>query len=169
MRAARLLTGSVLAAAVTAPAAAPAVAAGHGTLVVSPLDAAPGATITVHTAACGAGGTATGDASTVGAGTFALAPGSGRQEGRFTIPSTAQPGTYEIVATCQDRTRVSGDLAISLTAAEGGPVPGAQAATDTGGALGPDPVRTAGAIAALGVATVGGTWLLYRRGRGDGL
>ncbi|GHH87039.1 hypothetical protein GCM10018793_61250 [Streptomyces sulfonofaciens] len=170
MRTARLLTASFLAAAVTGlAAAAPAPAAGPDGLQVSPFSAAPGATVTVHTAACGAGGMATGDASTVGAGRFALAPGAGRQTGRFTVPRTAQPGTYEIVATCQDRTRVSGDLAVMQAAAGYGAPPKGHVATGVGGALGPDPVRTAGGIAALGVAAAGGTWLLHRRVRGDAL
>jgi hypothetical protein len=35
--------------------------------------------------------------------------------------------------------------------------------------LGPDPVQTAAGVAALAVAAAGGTWLLHRRARGDGI
>ncbi|MDQ1038793.1 hypothetical protein QFZ75_005209 [Streptomyces sp. V3I8] len=41
--------------------------------------------------------------------------------------------------------------------------------TGVGGALGPDPVQTAAGVAALAVAAAGGTWLLHRRARGDGI
>nr|WP_240436876.1 hypothetical protein [Streptomyces sporangiiformans] len=41
--------------------------------------------------------------------------------------------------------------------------------TGVGGAPGPDPARTAAGVAALAVAAAGGTWLLHRRARGDGI
>jgi hypothetical protein len=41
--------------------------------------------------------------------------------------------------------------------------------TGVGGALGTDPVKTAAGVAALAVAAAGGTWLLHRRARGEGI
>ncbi|MEV0257778.1 hypothetical protein AB0H82_26420 [Streptomyces sp. NPDC050732] len=186
MRNARLLTVTALVVAtgaLTAPAsAAPGPPAGG--LEIRPATVTPGSTVTVHTAACGSGGTAAGDASAVGAGTFALAPGTRREggeaaAGRFEVPPSAQPGTYEIVATCsgsggsgtKDK-RVAGDLVVTITstAAAGDrprQLPKGHVKTGVGGALGPDPVQTAAGVAALAVAAAGGTWLLHRRARGD--
>ena len=134
--------------------------------------AVPGDEVTVRTAACGADGTAAGDASAVGAGTFSLAPGDGqgRLDGRFGVPPSAQPGTYEIVATCADGgRRVTGDLVVTLTGTRTAQpaYPRGSVKTGVGGALGPDPVQTAAGVAALAVAAAGGTWLLHRRARGD--
>ncbi|MFD9908584.1 hypothetical protein [Streptomyces sp. NPDC059063] len=177
MRTARQLTTSV-ALAVTAAwlLAVPASAAGG--LDVSPNPVTPGTAVTVTTTACGAGGSATGDASAVGAGTFTLTPGARPDAavGRFEVPPSAQPGTYEIVARCSGSDTggrpVAGDLSVTLTstasARESGPVhPRGHVKTGVGGALGPDPVQTAAGVAALAVAAAGGTWLLHRRARGD--
>ncbi|MFE1441495.1 hypothetical protein [Streptomyces sp. NPDC058739] len=165
-RTARLLTGAALAAAVGGPLAAPALAAGG--LDVLPSSVVPGGAVTVNTAACGDGGTAAGDASAVGAGHFTLAPGTpeGEATGRFKVPPSAQPGTYEIVVACARGGReVRGDLVVTLTAVQ----PRGSVKTGVGGALGPDPVQTAAGVAALAVAAAGGTWLLHRRARGDGI
>ncbi|MET9729526.1 hypothetical protein ABZZ79_02325 [Streptomyces sp. NPDC006458] len=166
-RTARLLTGAALAAAaVGGPLAAPAQAAGG--LDVFPSSVVPGGPVTVSTAACGVGGTADGDASAVGAGHFTLAPGAheGEATGQFEVPPSAQPGTYEIVVACARGGReVRGDLVVTLTAVQ----PRGSVKTGVGGALGPDPVQTAAGVAALAVAAAGGTWLLHRRARGDGI
>ncbi|NEA61089.1 hypothetical protein [Streptomyces sp. SID12488] len=172
--AARLLTGTALAVAL----AGPAHAGTGGSLEVYPATVTPGSQVTVNTTACGAGGTAAGDASAVGAGAFVLAPGTHKEVavGRFRVPPGAQPGTYEIVAQCDGHgkgngRRVSGDLVVTLTSTRP-PVrppvqPRGSVKTGVGGALGPDPVRTAAGVAALAVAAAGGTWLLHRRARGD--
>lgn len=175
-RTARLLTGTALAATATALLAAPAHGTGAGTrtgsLDVYPSTAVPGGQVSVSTAACGNGRAATGDAGAVGAGRFPLAPGAheGEAIGRFRVPPSAQPGTYEIVAECATGgLRVAGDLVVVL-ASDRQPVhPRGSVKTGVGGALGPDPVQTAAGVAALAVAAAGGTWLLHRRARGDGI
>ncbi|MFI9149530.1 hypothetical protein [Streptomyces sp. NPDC053367] len=168
-RTARLMTGAALAAAaVSGPLTASVHAAGSAGLEVRPSSAVPGGSVTVGTRACGADATADGDASAVGAGHFTLAPGSrdGEVTGRFEVPPSAQPGTYEIVAACVRGGReVRGDLVVTLTAVQ----PRGSVKTGVGGALGPDPVQTAAGVAALAVAAAGGTWLLHRRARGDGI
>ncbi|MER5855404.1 hypothetical protein ACFV2Z_03795 [Streptomyces sp. NPDC059688] len=171
-RTARLLTGTALALA----AAAPAHAAGTGSLDVYPSTVAPGAQVTVNTAACGDKGSATGDAGAVGAGTFTLAPSTheGEAIGQFKVPESAQPGTYEIVAKCAEGDRqMKGDLVVALSAAHeqaaGGVQPKGSVKTGVGGALGTDPAQTTAGVAALAVAAAGGTWLLHRRARGDGI
>lgn len=174
-RIARPLIGTALAVAAAALAAAP-VYGGEGTgrLELSPADVVPGDEVTVRTAACGPDGTATGDAGAVGAGPFSLAPDAGQPQltGRFDVPPSAQPGTYEIVAICADDGRqVTGDLVVTLTGTHTGPptYPRGSVKTGVGGALGPDRVQTAAGVAALAVAAAGGTWLLHRRARGDGI
>ncbi|MEU6844324.1 hypothetical protein ABZ930_20885 [Streptomyces sp. NPDC046716] len=178
MRTGRPLTAVAFAVALTGLGAAPA-GASQGGLEVYPATTAPGAAVTVDTTACGARGTASGDASAVGAGTFTLAPKAEDTDsedtdsaGTFTVPASAQPGTYEIVARCSGGTLVTGDLIVSLAGAGGSPgarMPRGHVETGVGGALGPDPVQTAAGVAALAVAAAGGTWLLHRRARGDGI
>ncbi|CAM5733335.1 hypothetical protein [Streptomyces hirsutus] len=149
-----------------APAGRPA-----GSLELHPAMVMAGAQVTVNTAACGEGDTVAGDATAVGAGRFILAPGSDEPDstGRFRVPPGAQPGTYEITATCEaGGQRVTGDLVVSLTPAAQQVHPRGSVKTGVGGALGPDPVQTAAGVAALAVAAAGGTWLLHRRARGDG-
>jgi hypothetical protein len=169
MRTIRLLAGSVLTVGVVGLAAAPTTyASGPGTLRVQPSAVAPGAIVTVHTGVCGAERSASGDASAVGAGTFTLAPqdtGTGAA-GRFQVPPSAQPGTYEILARCADGHEVTGDLTVAMAGAAG---PTGHVDTGVGGALGSDPVKTTAGVAALAVAAAGGTWLLHRRARNDGL
>ncbi|MFJ9106186.1 hypothetical protein ACIRJM_48070 [Streptomyces sp. NPDC102405] len=168
---ARLLTGSALVVA-AGLVCAPAYAGNSDGLEVFPSSAVPGGRVTVNTAACGDGGTAQGDASAVGADSFTLAPSAheGDAIGQFRVPPSAQPGTYEIAATCaRGGRRVTGDLVVTLTS-QGQPVrPRGSVKTGVGGALGPDPVQTAAGVAALAVAAAGGTWLLHRRARGDGI
>ncbi|MFC8216778.1 hypothetical protein ACFUTY_01215 [Streptomyces sp. NPDC057362] len=175
-RTARLLTGTALAAAAVGLTTASPVYAGDavatGGLTVYPSSVVPGERAVVSTAACGEGGSAAGDASAVGAGAFPLAPGTddGETTGHFEVPPSAQPGTYEIVATCgDDDRRVTGDLVVTLTPAAERVYPKGSVKTGVGGALGPDPVQTAAGVAALAVAAAGGTWLLHRRARGDGI
>ncbi|MFF1441212.1 hypothetical protein [Streptomyces sp. NPDC058295] len=187
-RAAQVLTGTALTVIATAGFAAPAHGAGAGadagvsaragsgtragSLEVYPSTAVPGGRVSVNTAACGDGGAATGDAGAVGAGRFPLAPSAhdGEAIGQFRVPPSAQPGTYEIVAECAaGGRRVTGDLVVVL-ASDRQPVhPRGSVKTGVGGALGPDPVQTAAGVAALAVAAAGGTWLLHRRARGDGI
>ncbi|OMI89712.1 hypothetical protein BSZ07_12515 [Streptomyces sp. M1013] len=177
-RPARLLTGTALAAAAVGLTTAAPVYAGEtvvtGDLTVYPSSVVPGDRAVVTTAVCGEGGAAAGDASAVGAGAFPLAPdtgeGGGGATGHFEVPPSAQPGTYEIVATCgDDERRVTGDLVVTLTSAAEQVYPRGSVKTGVGGALGPDPVQTAAGVAALAVAAAGGTWLLHRRARGDGI
>ncbi|MEG3629750.1 hypothetical protein [Streptomyces poriticola] len=173
-RTARLLTGPALALAAAGLVAAPAYGAGAhtGDLEVFPSSVVPGEHATVTTTACGKRGTAAGDAGAVGAGQFTLAPGAhaGEAVGRFRVPPSAQPGTYEIVARCAaDDRKVAGDLVVTLTPVRGQVHPRGSVKTGVGGALGPDPVQTAAGVAALAVAAAGGTWLLHRRARGDGI
>ncbi|WP_405879615.1 hypothetical protein OG762_13785 [Streptomyces sp. NBC_01136] len=170
-RTARLLTCTALAVAAAGLAAAPAYGGATGSLEVFPSAVIPGADVTVNTAACGADGTATGDASAVGAGIFMLAASAHEQDaiGQFRVPPSAQPGTYEIVAKCSHGRQVTGDLTVNLTATRDQIQPRGHVDTGVGGALGPDPVQTAAGVAALAVAAAGGTWLLHRRARGDGI
>ncbi|MER7685783.1 hypothetical protein [Streptomyces sp. NPDC097610] len=171
-RTARLLTGTALAVAAVGLATAPAYGGSTQSLEVFPSTVVPGADVTVNTAACGADGTATGDASAVGAGIFILAASAHEQDaiGQFKVPPSAQPGTYEIVAKCSHGRQVTGDLIVNLTATrEQIHLPRGHVNTGVGGALGPDPVQTAAGVAALAVAAAGGTWLLHRRARGDGI
>ncbi|KOG40860.1 hypothetical protein [Streptomyces resistomycificus] len=183
-RTARLLSGTAFAVAVVGVGAVPAyggsagLPAAHlrgpsaGGLEVYPTSVVPGGQVTVNTADCGDGGTAAGDASAVGAGAFTLAPSTheGDAIGQFQVPPSAQPGTYEIVATCAEGgRRVTGDLVVTLTSARAWVHPRGSVKTGVGGALGPDPVQTAAGVAALAVAAAGGTWLLHRRARGDGI
>ncbi|MFF0714880.1 hypothetical protein ACWEVM_12180 [Streptomyces bauhiniae] len=178
-RTARLLTGTALAVAAaglgTVPAHADAARltpARVGSLQVYPSTALPGSQVTVNTAACGEKGAAVGDAGAVGAGTFALAPTTheGEAIGQFQVPAGAQPGTYEIVARCAEgEKQVTGDLMVTMAGAHGQVQPHGSVKTGVGGALGPGPLQTTAGVAALAVAAAGGTWLLHRRARGDGI
>jgi hypothetical protein len=135
--------------------------------------------VTVGTAVCPTGSTATGDAGAVGAGTFALAPGTPGADatGGFRVPPGAHPGTYEVVVRCSGGgPETFGDLVVTLTGANEQPLPPGEQVrprgsvrTGVGGALGADPVQTAAGVAVLAVAAAGGTWLLHRRARGDGI
>ncbi|MGW1724441.1 hypothetical protein ACWCQK_16070 [Streptomyces sp. NPDC002306] len=173
-RTARLLTGTALAVVAAGGIAAPAYGDTSGSLEVYPSTTVPGGHVTVNTSACG-GGTAIGDAGSLDAGRFTLAPSTHENDaiGQFQVPRTAQPGTYEIVAACAEGSRqVKGDLTVTMTALSGpqGQVqPRGSVKTGVGGALGADPVQTAAGVAALAVAAAGGTWLLHRRARGDGI
>ncbi|MBR8641544.1 hypothetical protein KEF29_25040 [Streptomyces tuirus] len=169
-RTARPLTGTALAVAAVALAVAPAYGAPADDVEVYPSSVVPGGRVTVRTAACGEGGTATGDAGAVGAGSLSLAPGPDEKgaTGSFRVPPSAVPGTYEIAATCTGSgRRVTGDLVVTLTSER--VHPRGSVKTGVGGALGPDPVQTAAGVTALAVAAAGGTWLLHRRARGDGI
>ncbi|GAA4999347.1 hypothetical protein [Streptomyces siamensis] len=170
-RTARMLTGTALAVAAAGLATAPAYGGETGRLEVFPSTVVPGAGVTVNTAACGAAAAAAGDASAVGAGTFPLAPSAHENDaiGQFRVPPSAQPGTYEIVAQCAGGKQVTGDLMVTLTSAREQVQPRGLVKTGVGGALGTDPVQTAAGVAALAVAAAGGTWLLHRRARGDGI
>lgn len=145
-------------------------------LEVYPSSVVPGGHVTVNTKGCGEKGSAAGDASAVGAGRFTMAPSAheGDAIGQFQVPESAQPGTYEIVAQCAVGGReVKGDLVVTLIPAQaqgqGQVQPRGSVKTGVGGALGHDPVRTAAGVAALAVAAAGGTWLLHRRARGEGI
>jgi hypothetical protein len=170
-RTARLLTGTALAVAAAGLATAPAYGGDTEHLEVFPSTVTPGSAVTVNTAACGADGSAEGNASAVGAGTFTLAPSAheGDAIGQFRVPPSAQPGTYEIVAKCSGGRQVTGDLMVTLTSTRAQIQPRGSVKTGVGGALGTDPVQTAAGVAALAVAAAGGTWLLHRRARGDGI
>ncbi|WP_432157872.1 hypothetical protein [Streptomyces sp. bgisy153] len=171
-RTVRLLTGTAFAVTALSGAVAHAHAGDPGGLEVYPSMAVPGGQVTVNTDACGEGGTAAGEAGAVGAGRFSLAPTTHEDDaiGQFTVPPGAQPGTYEIVATCAaSGRRVTGDLIVTLVPSRRQVHPRGSVKTGVGGALGPDPVQTAAGVAALAVAAAGGTWLLHRRARGDGI
>lgn len=64
---------------------------------------------------------------------------------------------------------MTGDLVVTLSSAAEQVYPRGSVKTGVGGALGTDPVQTAAGVAALAVAAAGGTWLLHRRARGDGI
>ncbi|KUN77533.1 hypothetical protein [Streptomyces griseoruber] len=173
-RTTRLVTGTALAVAAAGGIAVPAYGARDaGTnLEIHPVGVVPGDPVTVNTSACGADGTAAGDAGAVGAGRFTLVPGAqrGKATGEFRVPPSAQPGTYEIVAQCaRGGRRLTGDLVVTLASARRPVAPHGSVKTGVGGALGPDPVQTAAGVTALAVAAAGGTWLLHRRARGDGI
>ncbi|MFD9002148.1 hypothetical protein ACFV0T_14435 [Streptomyces sp. NPDC059582] len=174
-RTARLLTGTALAVVAAGGIAAPAYGDTSDSLEVYPSTTVAGGHVTVNTSACGNGGTALGDTGSMGAGQFTLAPSTHENDaiGQFQVPRTTQPGTYEIVAVCAEGSRrVKGDLTVTMTALSGpqGQVqPRGSVKTGVGGALGTDPVQTAAGVAALAVAAAGGTWLLHRRARGDGI
>ncbi|QDD60847.1 hypothetical protein FE156_22290 [Streptomyces albidoflavus] len=118
--------------------------------------------------------------------------------GTFRVPRSAVPGTYEIVARCPQGEVVAADLVVTLTSlgeedagereellpgerSEGRSGPGGEPADAAGekvtqgsvagvdSALGTDPVQVTAGVAALGLAAVGGTWLLHRHTRGGGL
>ncbi|GAB3167038.1 hypothetical protein [Streptomyces incanus] len=168
--AAGLLVAPAASAEEPAAPASPPSGASAGGLELHPAMVMAGAQVTVNTAACGDDDTVAGDATAVGAGRFTLAPGSDEPDstGRFRVPPGAQPGTYEIVATCDaGGQRVTGDLVVGLTPAAQQAYPRGSVRTGVGSALGPDPVQTAAGVAALAVAAAGGTWLLHRRARGD--
>ncbi len=170
-RTARVLTGTALAVGAVGLVVAPAYGDEGSGLQLHPSSVVPGGQVAVNTAACRDGGAA-GDASAVGAGSFTLAPGSDDEDGggRFRVPPSAQPGTYEIVATCAESgRRVAGDLVVTLTSTPGQAHPRGSVKTGVGGAFGHDPVQTAAGVTALAVAAAGGTWLLHRRARGDGI
>ncbi|WP_128376795.1 hypothetical protein [Streptomyces cavernae] len=192
MRTARRLRGSALAALAAGLVGALGVPVAYADdvgvmeLEIRPSTVAPGSEVTVRTTACGETGTAAGDASAVGAGTFALARGPGGTggpdakiaTGRFRVPPSAQPETYQIVASCEGGPQVTGDLRVALAGEEGPALTGEERVhphghvnTGVGGAFGRDrdPVQTAAGVAALAVAAAGGTWLLHRRARGDGI
>ncbi|MEU0685962.1 hypothetical protein [Streptomyces uncialis] len=171
MRTARLLSAAALAVTTVALAAAPAWGGDAKGTRLFPSSASPGDLVTMNTGGCGAGGTAAGDASSVGAGTFTLAPSShmGQSVGQFKVPSSAHPGTYEIAVSCADGKQATADLWVGLAGAALPTHPKGHVNTGVGGALGPDPVQTAAGVAALAVAAAGGTWLLHRRARGDGI
>ncbi|MER5489880.1 hypothetical protein [Streptomyces sp. NPDC002490] len=174
MRTARPLSAAVFAVALVGLAAGPAAGGDGPGTTVSPATAVPGDPVVLRSDGCGTGGAAVGDASAVGAGSFALAPetAGGPAVGRFTVPPGAHPGTYEIAVRCADGSSPVADLAVVLdgAAAEAVPAhPRGHVNTGVGGALGPDPVQTAAGVAALAVAAAGGTWLLHRRARGDGI
>ncbi|MEU5519644.1 hypothetical protein ACIQCD_23370 [Streptomyces sp. NPDC093250] len=171
------LTGAALAVAAAGLLAAPAYAVEArgtvaGDLELYPSSVVPGAQVTANTAACGDEDTAGGDASAVGAGRFTLTPSTHERNaiGQFQVPPSAQPGMYEIVATCAGSgRRVAGDLLVTLTPESQQVHPRGSVKTGVGGALGHDPVQTAAGVTALAVAAAGGTWLLHRRARGDGI
>ncbi|MDF3297398.1 hypothetical protein [Streptomyces tropicalis] len=172
-RTARLLAGAALTVvALSGPAVSAYAAEGAG-LEVFPSSVEPGGQVSVNTKACGDRATAAGDASAVGAGPFTMAPSAheGDAIGQFRVPESAQPGTYEIVVECAEGGReVKGDLVVALNASRGqAMLPRGSVKTGVGGALGPDPVQSAAGVAALAVAAAGGTWLLHRRARGDGI
>ncbi|MEV0845936.1 hypothetical protein AB0J21_08645 [Streptomyces sp. NPDC049954] len=161
-------------------------------LRLEPASVAPGTTVTVRTAACGSGA-ATGSAPAVREGSFLLGadPATGESVGRFTVPATVEPGTYEVVARCgSGKADARGDLTVGLDGAYGpaghaaghggagndpggagsGAARGAARTTAAGpGPLGSDPVRVACGIGVLACAAAAGTWLLHRRARGVGL
>lgn len=129
MRTARLLTGTVRAAAalgaglaLSAAPAAYADAGSGGRAAVEPRQVAPGSAVTLVTGACRpedgqGGGTVTGDARAVGAGRFSLVPSAEDEDARgtFRVPRSAVPGTYEIVARCPQGEVVAADLVVTLT------------------------------------------------------
>ncbi|MFE9250215.1 hypothetical protein [Streptomyces sp. NPDC007088] len=109
------------------PAAGPA-------LRLEPASVAPGTTVTVRTAACGSGA-ATGSAPAVREGSFPLGAdaAAGESVGRFTVPATVEPGTYEVVARCgSGKADVRGDLTVGTAGLDGAYGPAGHAAGESG-------------------------------------
>ncbi|WP_052488665.1 hypothetical protein, partial [Streptomyces sp. 150FB] len=118
--AARLLTGTALAAATlglslgtTVASTTSAFAGDFGTLEISPSSAAPGETVTVNTTACGGEG-GVGDASEVGAGEFDMEPAAHKEVavGKFTVPPGAKPRAYLIAVECDNGKQAQGRLQV---------------------------------------------------------
>ncbi len=170
-RTARLLTGTAIAVAAVGLATAPAYGGSTESLEVLPSTVVPGADVTVNTAACGADGTATGDASAVGAGVSYSppAPRTGRDrpvQGAAERPAGDVRDRREVLPRPTGHRRPDREPDRHTRAD-----PSAAWACEHGGRrrTGPDPVQTAAGVAALAVAAAGGTWLLHRRARGDGI
>ncbi|MFG3404720.1 hypothetical protein [Streptomyces sp. NPDC048142] len=170
---ARLVTGTVGAAftviAFGLTAAAPSAYAGDfGRLEITPATAAPGATVTVNTTACGKKGSGIGDANSLDAGDFEVRPGTHKEVvvGRFTVPHDTRAGTYEIIVSCDNGKDAVGDLRVI---GGGKPIPdrpSGHVRTGVGGSVEPDSTQVALGVGVIGLAAVGGLWLLRRRSEG---
>lgn len=181
--AARLLTGTALAAATlglslgpTVASTTPAFAGDFGALEISPSSAAPGETVTVNTTACGGEG-GVGDASEVGAGEFDMEPAAHKEVavGKFTVPPGAKPRAYLIAVECDNGKQAEGRLQVKaggdghVTGPVGqvtGPGPRGHVKSGVGGSIGPDSTQIAAGAAVLAAAAVGGSRLLRRRASG---
>ncbi|PCG87766.1 hypothetical protein CIB93_01620 [Streptomyces sp. WZ.A104] len=167
---ARLVTGTVGAAftviALGLTTAAPSAYAGDvGRLEITPSTATPGATVTVNTTLCGPKG-GDGDASDLNAEDFRVRPGTHKEDsvGQFTVPHDTRPGTYEVFVFCHN----GKDAAGSLKVIGGGrhEKPSGHVRTGVGGSVEPDSTQVALGVGVIGLAAVGGLWLLRRRSEG---
>ncbi|MDF9803609.1 MYXO-CTERM domain-containing protein [Streptomyces sp. HB372] len=173
---ARLVTGTVGAAftviAFGLTAAAPSAYAGEfGRLEITPSTAAPGATVTVNTTACGKKGSGIGDANSLDAGDFEVRPGTHKEVvvGKFTVPHDTRPGTYEIIVSCDNGKDAVGDLEVIGGGKHEKPLhdrPSGHVRTGVGGSVEPNSTQVALGVGVIGLAAVGGLWLLRRRSEG---
>ncbi|MFJ9621946.1 hypothetical protein [Streptomyces sp. NPDC101181] len=169
-RPARLATGTV-GAAFTAVAlgltvaAPPAHAGDVGRLEITPSTATPGATVTVNTTLCGSKG-GDGDASDLNAEDFTVRPTTHKEDsvGQFTVPHDTSAGTYEVFVFCYNGKEAAGDLKII----GGGKheKPSGHVRTGVGGSVEPNSTQVALGVGVIGLAAVGGLWLLRRRSEG---
>ncbi|MYR97202.1 hypothetical protein GTY67_08935 [Streptomyces sp. SID8374] len=170
---ARLVTGTATAA-VTVIAlgltAAPSAYAGDdfGRLEITPATAPPGAKVTVNTTACGPKGSGIGDANSLDAGDFEVRKGTHKEVlvGQFTVPHDTRPGVYEIVVSCDNGKDAVGDLKVIGGGKHDRPDhdrPSGHVRTGVGGSVEPNSTQVALGVGVIGMAAVGGLWLLRRR------
>ncbi|MGJ3559487.1 hypothetical protein ACR6C2_15165 [Streptomyces sp. INA 01156] len=142
-----------------------------GSLEVYPSSVVAGAQVTVNTAACGDHDTVAGDATAVGAGRFTLMPSAHERDsiGQFRCRRTRGRDVRDRREMLRRRAAV--DRRPGGPADVRGPAGSSARKCEDGGRQcpGPRPVQTAAGVAALAVAAAGGTWLLHRRARGDGI
>ncbi|MFI6639838.1 hypothetical protein [Streptomyces sp. NPDC050504] len=133
-------------------------------LEVYPSTGVRGAMITVNTTACGPDGHGKGDTGSLGAGSFDLSVGTHKEVvvGQFTVPHSAQPGSYSIDVRCDDGALATGELTVKASG------PSGHVNTGVGGSVGPDRVQVAAGFAVLAAAAGGGAWWLRRRSQGAG-
>ncbi|RPK65289.1 hypothetical protein EES43_08290 [Streptomyces sp. ADI96-02] len=177
---ARLVTGTASAAITVVAlglAVAPSAYAGDfGRLELTPATAVPGAKVTVNTTACGPRGSGIGDANALDAGDFEVRSGEQKEVavGRFTVPHETRPGSYEIVVSCDNGKEAVGDLEVIGGGRPERPDherpdqerPSGHVRTGVGGSVRPDSTQVALGVGVIGMAAVGGLWLLRRRTEG---
>ncbi|WP_127465590.1 hypothetical protein [Streptomyces sp. B27] len=169
---ARLVTGTATAAvtviALGLAAAPSAYADNFGRLEITPATAPPGATVTANTTACGPKGSGIGDANSLDAGDFELRRGTHKEVlvGQFRVPHDTRAGVYEIVVTCDNGKDAVGDLKVIGGGKHEKPDhqrPSGHVRTGVGGSVEPNSTQVALGVGVIGLAAVGGLWLLRRR------
>ncbi|MFJ1592495.1 hypothetical protein ACIOD0_19930 [Kitasatospora albolonga] len=168
---ARLMTGTASAAvaviALGLTAAPSAYADSFGRLEITPATAPPGAKVTVNTTACGPKGSGVGDANSLHAGDFEVRRGTHKEVlvGQFTVPHDTRPGVYEVIVSCDNGKDAVGDLKV-IGGGKHTPDhdrPSGHVRTGVGGSVEPNSTQVALGVGVIGMAAVGGLWLLRRR------